>query len=208
MLEKPFGKKNHKSHNKKQLLPPSNFQTKRPKGGDIKQHFLKQQRAKESADPRLFSKLALDSLLSKNKKTRFESASEWKSQSHDYRLDEHEDSDDDPDDYEDEEDEDSIHHLGPDDDPKKLLHSLTNSHDSGEHAHFSNSPLLPVTRKSPSKYLDDNSEQERPLPGPPRDLQAQIVKPRFITLTWLEPIKNPEEVSSYSVFYKMNNNDR
>lgn len=46
------------------------------------------------------------------------------------------------------------------------------------------------------------------LPGPPRDVVAQIVKPRFVTLSWLEPVKNPEEVVSYTVFYKMNNSER
>lgn len=46
------------------------------------------------------------------------------------------------------------------------------------------------------------------LPGPPRDLVAQIVKPRFVTLSWIEPIKNPAEVVSYTVYYKMNNSER
>ncbi|XP_037952309.1 neogenin-like isoform X2 [Teleopsis dalmanni] len=46
------------------------------------------------------------------------------------------------------------------------------------------------------------------LPGPPKDLVAQIVKPRFVTLSWLEPVKNPVEVVSYTVFYKMNNSER
>ncbi|KAM7343025.1 neogenin protein frazzled isoform 6-T6 [Cochliomyia hominivorax] len=46
------------------------------------------------------------------------------------------------------------------------------------------------------------------LPGPPRDLVAQIVKPRFVTLSWMEPIKNPVEVVSYTVYYKMNNSER
>ncbi|XP_067629929.1 neogenin isoform X6 [Eurosta solidaginis] len=46
------------------------------------------------------------------------------------------------------------------------------------------------------------------LPGPPRDLVAQIVKPRFVTLSWMEPKKNPVEVVSYTVFYKMNNSER
>lgn len=46
------------------------------------------------------------------------------------------------------------------------------------------------------------------LPGPPRDLVAQIVKPRFVTLSWMEPVKNPVEVVSYTVLYKMNNSER
>nr|XP_036223423.1 neogenin isoform X9 [Bactrocera oleae] len=46
------------------------------------------------------------------------------------------------------------------------------------------------------------------LPGPPHDLVAQIVKPRFVTLSWMEPKKNPVEVVSYTVFYKMSNSER
>ena len=46
------------------------------------------------------------------------------------------------------------------------------------------------------------------LPGPPHDLVAQIIKPRFVTLSWLEPVKNPVEVVSYTVYYKMNNSER
>ncbi|XP_055537203.1 neogenin isoform X3 [Wyeomyia smithii] len=55
---------------------------------------------------------------------------------------------------------------------------------------------------------DGSGKLAAPLPGPPRDLQAQIVKPRFITLSWLEPVKNPDEVISYSVYYKMHTSDR
>lgn len=46
------------------------------------------------------------------------------------------------------------------------------------------------------------------LPGPPHDLLTQIVKPRFVTLSWMEPKKNPVEVVSYTVFYKMSNSER
>ncbi|XP_055921394.1 neogenin isoform X4 [Eupeodes corollae] len=46
------------------------------------------------------------------------------------------------------------------------------------------------------------------LPGPPRDLVAQIVKPRFVAISWMEPVKNPDEVISYTVYYKMNNSER
>ncbi|XP_058836967.1 neogenin isoform X2 [Topomyia yanbarensis] len=55
---------------------------------------------------------------------------------------------------------------------------------------------------------DGSGKFAAPLPGPPRDLQAQIVKPRFITLSWLEPVKNPDEVITYSVYYKMHTSDR
>ncbi|XP_039436858.1 neogenin isoform X2 [Culex pipiens pallens] len=55
---------------------------------------------------------------------------------------------------------------------------------------------------------DGGERLAAPLPGPPRDLHAQIVKPRFVTLSWLEPAKNPDEVISYSVYYKMHTSDR
>ncbi|XP_020805470.1 neogenin isoform X3 [Drosophila serrata] len=46
------------------------------------------------------------------------------------------------------------------------------------------------------------------LPSQPRDLVAQIVKPRFVTLSWVEPLQNAGEVVYYTVFYKMNNSER
>lgn len=56
--------------------------------------------------------------------------------------------------------------------------------------------------------LDGNAATKALLPGPPRDLVAQIVNPRFVTLSWLEPTINPDEVVNYSVYYKMNTSDR
>nr|XP_040221413.2 neogenin isoform X2 [Anopheles coluzzii] len=55
---------------------------------------------------------------------------------------------------------------------------------------------------------DGSGKFAAPLPGPPRTLQAQIVQSRFITLSWLEPAKNPDEVISYSVYYRMHTSDR
>ncbi|BFG03462.1 neogenin [Drosophila madeirensis] len=46
------------------------------------------------------------------------------------------------------------------------------------------------------------------LPSQPRDLAAQIVKPRFVTLSWVEPLQNAGEVVYYTVYYKMNNSER
>ncbi|XP_015040313.2 neogenin isoform X5 [Drosophila pseudoobscura] len=46
------------------------------------------------------------------------------------------------------------------------------------------------------------------LPSQPRDLAAQIVKPRFVTLSWAEPLQNAGEVVYYTVYYKMNNSER
>lgn len=156
-----------------------------------------------------FSKLALDSLLSQNKKSQF--APSKFSDSNDYleRLNDNQQSDSEDDDYEDEEDEGSIHPISSGTDPNVLLNSLTNSpkHQtfSDEISHFSNSHINPVTRKNP--HVEDSKHPSVPLPGPPRAVQAVIIKPRFVTLNWLEPMENPDEVVSYTVYYKMNSND-
>lgn len=173
------------------------------------QKFQKQKSQDVAQNPKQFSKWALDSLSSKNEKTKIEPNNDYLDKFNDHQLDENDDPDEYEDDEEEEDDEsvDSIHPYGPDVDPKKLLHSLTSSHNSQEIiSHFSNAPISPITRKYP--YLDDMNESIVPLPGAPRDVQAQIIKPRFVTLSWLEPVKNPDEVVSYSVFYKMNSSDR
>lgn len=46
------------------------------------------------------------------------------------------------------------------------------------------------------------------LPSAPRNLLAQIVKPRFVTLSWQEPLQNANEVVSYTVYYRVNNSER
>ncbi|XP_064551751.1 neogenin isoform X6 [Drosophila montana] len=46
------------------------------------------------------------------------------------------------------------------------------------------------------------------LPGPPRNLVAQIVKSRFVTLSWQEPLQNANEVVSYTVYYRVSNSER
>lgn len=46
------------------------------------------------------------------------------------------------------------------------------------------------------------------LPGPPRSLVAQIVKSRFVTLSWQEPLQNANEVVSYTVYYRVSNSER
>ncbi|XP_037714463.1 neogenin isoform X4 [Drosophila subpulchrella] len=53
----------------------------------------------------------------------------------------------------------------------------------------------------------DSGLQAR-LPSQPRDLVAQIVKSRFVTLSWVEPLQNAGDVVYYTVYYKMNNSER
>uniref|UniRef100_A0A1L8DK65 Putative axon guidance receptor dscam n=1 Tax=Nyssomyia neivai TaxID=330878 RepID=A0A1L8DK65_9DIPT len=144
---------------------------------------------------RLLSKSAFDSLL--NKDMRRNTSDE------DGNLGDYNDDDAGNDDEYDDEDEDegTIHAYGPNVDAKKLYNSLMEAKDV---EHFSNLDFPPITRKR----TDANVEVTTPLPGPPRDLEAQIVKPRFISLSWMEPIKNPDEVISYTVFYKMTTSDR
>lgn len=158
----------------------------------------------------LFSKQALDSLLSRNKNSQFSPSKFQDSNDYLERLNDNQQSD--FEDFEDEEydddDEGSIHPIHSDTDPNKLLHALTNpnrNHDT-DISHFSNSQMTIVTRKPPfqQQSAEDNKHISVPLPGPPRAVQAQIIKPRFVTLNWLEPVKNPDEVVSYTVYYKMN----
>lgn len=157
-----------------------------------------------------FSKLALDSLLSKNKNSQFAPGKFPDTSDYLERLnDNHQqsESEDDYDDYDD--DEGSIHPISSGTDPNVLLHALTNSQKhqtfTDEVSHFSNSQIVPITRKNPS--TEDSKHLSVPLPGAPRAVQAAIVKPRFVTLNWLEPVENPDEVVSYTVYYKMNAND-
>ncbi|EAT33150.1 AAEL014592-PA [Aedes aegypti] len=162
------------------------------------------------SDPKL-SKGILDSLLSKTKDKA--NINQNKFNYDDYTDDDYLEHEEDHD--EDEDDSGKIYALRPNEDPNKLYQSLTGSRSSEpggtEIGHFSNShyPINAVTRKYPkTPLLDGSGKFAAPLPGPPRDLQAQIVKPRFITLSWLEPAKNPDEVISYSVYYKMHTSER
>lgn len=203
--------------------------TKKPTKPDLK--MMKSSFPNDSSShhrSKQISKQALDSLQSaKNKNADF--ASGRITDKHDYvdRLNDnqaHSESLDDYSDYEEEEDDDdegSIHLLTPDTDPNVLLHELTknsknnlNSHknSSSTHheqiSHFSNSNQNPVTRKTNHHHADDNANHPPvPLPGPPKAVQAVIVKPRFITINWLEPEENPDEVVSYTVYYSALGND-
>lgn len=117
------------------------------------------------------------------------------------------------DDYDDE-DEGTIHPIGPNVNPNTLLHTLTqNEHQKTEHINRK-SPNLPVkTNAFPHstdlliEHLDGDSNLKALIPGSPRDLVAQLVN-RYVTLSWLEPAKNPDEVISYTVFYKMTSSER
>jgi neogenin len=158
------------------------------------------------------SKLALDSLLSRNKNSQFSPSKFQDSNDYLERLNDNQQSDsindeeyDDDDDEEEDDEEGSIHSINPNIDPIQLLHALTHSnHETFSHdiSHFSNSQTQLVTRKP--QLTEDNKHASVPLPGAPRALQAQIIKPRFVTLNWLEPAKHPDEVVSYTVYYKMN----
>lgn len=81
--------------------------------------------------------------------------------------------------------------------------------DSIENISYFSDPSSPaITRKTPYLVKQDEMLSLSSLPGPPKDAQALIVKPRFVTLSWLEPLKNPDEVISYTVYYKMKQSER
>lgn len=158
----------------------------------------------QEKNTKILSKNVLDSLLSQVENDDGNSQDPNDSNNDDY-------DDDYDDDESDQDSEGSIHAFGPGVDPKKLLNSLTNNkqdnHDKqDEISHFSQSPFPTVTRKYPD--LDGTKSVKTSLPGPPRDLVAQIVNPRFVALSWMEPLKNPDEVTSYTVYYKMTTSER
>jgi hypothetical protein len=182
--------------------------TKKPTKPDLKNIVKKSDSSRNANESfqKHFSKQALDSLLSKNKQSQF-APGKFPDSSDLERLNDDHQSDDDEnyDDYED--DPGSVHPIPSGTDPNVLLHALThpNHHQSfsDEVSHFSNSHINPVTRKN----VEDSKQLSVPLPGPPRAVQAPIIKPRFVTINWLEPTQNPDEVVSYTVYYKMNTND-
>jgi hypothetical protein len=184
------------------MKPSALVTTKKPLKVDLKSMTTAKNQKQPGHD---FSKQALDSLLSRNKNSQFSADSS------DYfglNDNQHSDFDDDEDeDYDDEDDEGTIHQIQPGTDPKKLLHALENAknHDfnTDDVSHFSNSRAnFPVTRKP--QHAEDSKPPSVLLPGSPRAVQAQIIKPRFVTLNWLEPKENPDEVVSYTIYYKMN----
>lgn len=135
------------------------------------------------------------------------------------------DDDDDDDDYDDPSaNEEYIKAYKHGDDPNKILNSWTHKKKLNPSSTVPNSPEQSSSSRSSSDLdvRDNNGGGNNVngngavlgsglisrLPGPPRDLVAQIVKPRFVTLSWIEPIKNPAEVVSYTVYYKMNNSER
>lgn len=81
--------------------------------------------------------------------------------------------------------------------------------DSIENISYFSDPSTPaINRKTPYLVKHDDLLSLSSLPGPPKDAQALIVKPRFVTLSWMEPLKNPDEVISYTVYYKMKQSER
>lgn len=135
----------------------------------------------------------------------------------DYEDEEDEEDDDLNDPGLDVEDEGTIHPFGPNVDPNKLFSTLTQTqehhHDDTDQfrpdldSHFKQSPFPTVARNQPAS-IDGQDIDTSLIPGPPRELQAQIVNPRFVALSWMEPDSNPDEVTSYTVYYKMSTSER
>ncbi|XP_046809643.1 neogenin isoform X1 [Lucilia cuprina] len=141
------------------------------------------------------------------------------------KHDHNDDDEDDNDDYDDPTaNEEYIKAYKHGDDPNKILNYWTNKKKLNpsatlttnlpqQHTSSHSSAVLDIGENGASHTIVGSSGLLgsgliNRLPGPPRDLVAQIVKPRFVTLSWMEPIKNPVEVVSYTVYYKMNNSER
>lgn len=166
--------------------------------------YTKLLESSEKQQKRLLSKSVLDSLRS-NDKSRFNVAAGYDP---DALLDaSHDDESNYDDNYEDEEEDDdrgTIHPYGPGIDPKVLLHALTEQ-DETKILSFNSNNALPISR---IPHPDYKGGPLSPIPGAPREVQAQIVKPRFVTLNWQEPYKNADEITSYSVLYKLSTSER
>jgi hypothetical protein len=213
--EKKGSKKQQKNNKKVLSTAVPTGPPKKPTKPDLKNMVKKSNSSRNAEESyqktKNLSKQALDSLLSRNKNSQFAPGKFPDSSDYLGRLNDNQQSESDDDAYDDydEDDEGSIHPISSGTDPNVLLQTLTNSKShqsfSDEVSHFSNSHINPVTRKNPN--VDDSKHSLVPLPGVPRAVQAVIVKPRFVTLHWLEPLENPDEVVSYTVYYKMNTND-
>lgn len=155
-------------------------------------------------DLKTMRKSILDSLISEDGSKPY--GGNGKSFDNDNDDDYYNDDDEDDDNDDDEDDEGKIIPLNGTD-PDQLLNSLINGKKIDEISFASHSPSTPLTRKL--LPIDGMSSMEKSrLPSAPRDVQIQIVKPRFVTLNWMEPLKNPDEVTSYTVYYKMSTSER
>lgn len=186
--------KRRQNHSKKRLYAKS--KQKYPVFDPEKQ-IINQKRL-----PNLLSKSVLDSLRSKDKKEFPQHSYLDPGTLHDAASNDYDDSYENEDD---EEDEGTIHKLGPGVDPKKLLHALTEGGNKNQVMSF-NAPF-PTTIARHHK-IDNKGGPMAPLPGAPREVRAQIVKPRFVTLSWDEPYKNPDEIVAYFVYYKLSTSER
>lgn len=99
-------------------------------------------------------------------------------------------------------------------DPQKILDNWQESKIKKSQQQKKSFPASPDSPEQDSSAISSggvkplSSGLQARLPSQPRDLVAQIVKPRFVTLSWVEPLQNAGEVVYYTVFYKMNNSER
>lgn len=124
------------------------------------------------------------------------------------------------DNHNDDDDAGTIHPFGPHIDPKLLVSTdavqLLPSDGDGAGADFNpafkRKLFSNIARthanigKSTAAAIPSAEAAQRP--GAPRDVVAQIVNPRFVALNWLEPATHPDEVTSYTVYYKMTTSER
>lgn len=197
-LEGKKGKKAKENHSK---IKPTMLSSTEVIVADSPIHTATSKVASNSKLPTNFiPKSIFNSLQSKDK-----SSSDEELNSEDY--------DQDGDDYDDE-DEGTIHQIDPNVNLNTLLHSLTQK--ENEKTEQTNRKSTITADKTNAikhstdlsiEHLDGDSNLKALIPGPPRDLVAQLVN-RYVTLSWMEPAKNPDEVISYTVFYKMTSSER
>lgn len=110
------------------------------------------------------------------------------------------------DNYEDDnEDPGTIHPYGPNIDPTVLLNSLTEQEET-KILSFNSNAVSHIARSH--NPVANKGGPLAPIPGEPRNVKAEIIKPRFVTLSWQEPYKNADEITSYSILYKLSTSER
>lgn len=92
-------------------------------------------------------------------------------------------------------------------------HILTSLRSSEANDNSLGDTLSAYTESSPfsKHFVADDYRDTLPLenvPGPPQDLRAPVVRPRFVILSWRPPDYNNEDIIAYSVYYRQENNER
>lgn len=171
-------------------LKDSKIPLKSPKE-NTKTVFIKNEKKLKSQfeNTKTLSKQALDSLLSKSKNSQF-IVGKFPDSSDYFNKNDNQQTESANENYDELELEElnydyesSVHPINVGIDPNVLLTNLTKS-------------------KVVTNLTEKTHQEIWQKPGTPRNVHAEIIKPRYITLNWLEPFENSDEIVSYTIYYK------